>query len=66
VNASLQWHYDTLTITAWGRNLGDEDYAVHGLYFGADPRDDFGAWQNTTYLQLGAPRTYGVEMRYSF
>ena len=66
VNASLQWHYDTLTITAWGRNLGDEDYAVHGLYFGADPRDDFGAWQNTTYLQLGAPRTYGIEMRYSF
>jgi outer membrane receptor protein involved in Fe transport len=66
VNASAQWQSGAIAITLWGRNLSDEDYAVHGLYFGADPRDDFGAWQNSTYLQLGEPRTYGVEMRYSF
>jgi len=64
LNASLQWHADAFTITLWGRNLTDESYAVHGLYFGADPRDDFGAWSNQTYLQLGEPRTYGVQVRY--
>ncbi|MEZ5571575.1 MAG: TonB-dependent receptor [Halioglobus sp.] len=66
LNASIQWRTDAIAITLWGRNLNDEDYAVHGLYFGADPRDDFGAWQNQTYLQLGEPRTYGVEVVYSF
>jgi iron complex outermembrane receptor protein len=66
LNASVQWQSDGISITLWGRNLSDEDYAVHGLYFGADPRDDFGAWQNQTYEQLGEPRTYGVEMRYAF
>lgn len=66
LNASLQWRNDTVTVTLWGRNLGDEDYAVHGLYFGADPRDDFGAWRNQTYLQLGEPRTYGLALVYAF
>jgi len=66
LNASVQWRAEPFTITLWGRNLSDENYAVHGLYFGADPRDDFGAWQNQTYLQLGEPRTYGVQLLYSF
>jgi iron complex outermembrane receptor protein len=65
-NASVQWRPDPFTITLWGRNLSDEDYAVHGLYFGVDPRDDFGAWQNRTYLQLGEPRTYGLALTYAF
>jgi outer membrane receptor for ferrienterochelin and colicin len=66
LNASVQWRLEPFTITLWGRNLSDEDYAVHGLYFAADPRDDFGAWQNQTYLQPGEPRTYGVQLLYSF
>jgi hypothetical protein len=65
-NASLQWQSGNVAVTLWGRNLGDEDYAVHGLYFGADPRDNYGAWQNQTYLQLGEPRTYGVNLNYAF
>jgi outer membrane receptor protein involved in Fe transport len=66
LNASVQWRMDAFSITLWGRNLSDENYAVHGLYFAADPRDDFGAWQNQTYLQPGEPRTYGVQLLYSF
>jgi outer membrane receptor protein involved in Fe transport len=66
LNASVQWRPDPFTVTLWGRNLSDEDYAVHGLYFGVDPRDDFGAWQNQTYLQLGEPRTYGIQLSYTF
>ena len=44
LNASLQWQAGNIAVTLWGRNLSDEDYAVHGLYFGNDPRDDFGAF----------------------
>ena len=66
LHASLNWQQGNISVTLWGRNLTDEDYAVHGLYFGVHPRDDFGPFQNETYLQLGEPRTYGVEMRYSF
>jgi outer membrane receptor protein involved in Fe transport len=66
LNASVQWRLQPFSVTLWGRNLSDEDYAVHGLYFAADPRDDYGAWQNQTYLQLGEPRTYGVELTYTF
>jgi outer membrane receptor protein involved in Fe transport len=65
-NASLHWQHNNIGVTLWGRNLGDEDYPVHGLYFGNDPRDDFGAFQNETYVQLGEPRTYGIEFRYAF
>jgi outer membrane receptor protein involved in Fe transport len=61
LNAQLAWSSDRVTVSLWGRNLTDEEYATHGLYFGADPRDDFGAWRNQTYYQLGAPRTYGLE-----
>ena len=62
LNASLAWSNGSVSVNLWGRNLSDEDYATHGLYFGADPRDDFGAWSNQTYYQLGAPRTYGLDV----
>ena len=39
---------------------------MHGLYFGNDPRDDFGAFANETYYQWGEPRTYGVDVSYTF
>jgi iron complex outermembrane recepter protein len=64
LNANLSWSGEKLTVSLWGRNLTDEEYATHGLYFGADPRDDFGAWSNQTYYQLGAPRTYGLDISY--
>ena len=66
VNANLRWAANRLTLNFWVRNLTDNEYATHGLYFGADPRDDFGFWANRTYEQLGAPRTFGLDMRYAF
>ena len=62
LNASLSWSNGDVTVNLWGRNLGDEVYASHGLYFGADPRDEVGAFSNQSYLQLGAPRTYGLDV----
>jgi iron complex outermembrane receptor protein len=65
LNGSLSWAGEKLTLTLWGRNLTDEEYATHGLYFAADPRDDFGAWTNQSYYQFGAPRTYGLNLGYA-
>ena len=66
VNANLRWRGSNLSINVWGRNLSDENYSTHGLYFGADPRDDFGFWSNQTYRQFGAPRTFGIDFEFQF
>ena len=63
LNASLVADFGATEFRLWGRNLADEDYAVHGLYFGNDPRK---GWINETYLQYGEPRVVGVSVRYSF
>jgi iron complex outermembrane receptor protein len=63
VNASLRYHIGAFTIRVWGRNLGNKDYAVHGLYFANDPRK---AYVNEAYRQFGEPRVYGVDLRYEF
>jgi outer membrane receptor protein involved in Fe transport len=65
VNASLNWSNDALTINLWGRNLTDKAYASHGIYTAADPRDNYGAWSNTSYQQFGEPRSYGVNISYA-
>jgi len=61
VNANVRWTTERFSLNVWARNLADEKYATHGLYFGADPRDDFGSWSNRTYEQRGAPRSFGVD-----
>ena len=54
---------NAVTIRVWGRNLGNSDYAVHGLYFANDPRKGY---INEAYRQFGEPRVYGVDVRYEF
>jgi outer membrane receptor protein involved in Fe transport len=63
INASLGYDFGAVTIRVWGRNLGNKDYAVHGLYFANDPRK---AYVNESYRQFGEPRVYGVNLRYEF
>ena len=63
LNASLGYQIDTLNIRFWARNLTDKDYAVHGLYFGNDPRKDY---VNESYHQYGEPRVFGVNIKYDF
>lgn len=63
VNASLARSIGATELTLWARNLFDEDYAVHGLYFGNDPRKGY---QNERYLQFGEPRLVGLTVRHSF
>ena len=63
VNASVRFRMGRTELQIWGRNLTDEDYPVHGLYFGNDPRK---GWINETYYQFGEPRVLGITVRYSF
>jgi outer membrane receptor protein involved in Fe transport len=49
------------TVTAWGRNVTDEDYYVRGFFFGNDPRD---LYEAKLYTQLGEPARYGVRVEW--
>lgn len=63
VHASLGYALENIQLSLWARNLTNEAYAVHGLYFAADARN---GWQNESYLQYGAPRTFGLNASYTF
>jgi iron complex outermembrane recepter protein len=63
MHASINYQLGDVALTLWSRNLTNEDYAVHGLYFAADARN---GWQNEIYRQFGAPRTFGLNASYSF
>lgn len=54
---------EALELSVWLRNALDEDYAVHGFYFGNDPRKFY---VNEPYTQFGAPRVAGIRIDYRF
>lgn len=62
-HASLNYQLNNWRFTLWGRNLGDEDYAVRGYKFGNDPRIDY---ESMAYTQPGEPRHYGLRVNYDF
>lgn len=49
------------SVHAWVRNAFDQDYVVRGFYFGNEPPD----FPDKRYTQLGEPRQYGVDFRWS-
>ena len=63
VGTSVSHRFGTSELSLWVRNLFDEDYAVHGLYFGNDPRK---GWIPERYLQFGEPRVAGLTFRHEF
>ncbi len=63
LNASVGYQLGAVTIRAWGRNLAGKDYAVHSLYFANDPRKGY---INESYRQLGEPRVFGIDVKYTF
>ncbi|WP_161492520.1 TonB-dependent receptor [Oceanisphaera profunda] len=62
-NARFGYQLDNWTVTLWGKNLTDEVYAVRGFEFGNDPRNGY---TTDEYVQLGAPRMFGVTTKYAF
>lgn len=63
VNAKLGYVSDNWSITAWGRNLLDEEYAVRGFFFGNEPALDFA---DKLYTRLGDPRHIGITFEYHY
>ena len=60
IDARLSWEVpiddDLLTVSVYGKNLGDEEYREQALFLGGF---------NTGFQGWGAPRTYALEIRYS-
>lgn len=63
LNANLSYSFSNIRMTLWGRNLTNQDYAVHGFYFGNDPRDGYTA---KVFTQWGEPQRYGLTMNLDF
>ena len=58
VNARIGWRNDHWDLSAWGKNLTDEEYA--GLTAAPFPITSMDAYF------LAPPRTYGATLRYEF
>lgn len=63
LNARFGYQLNSWTVTLWGKNLTDEEYAVRGFEFGNDPRNSYATDE---YVQLGEPRMFGITTKYSF
>ena len=62
-HAALEYRAERWSVSAWGRNLTDEDYFVRGFVFGNDPRDFYAT---RGWTQLAEPRLVGFTARASF
>jgi len=63
LHLSAGWRGERAEATVWVRNAFDEDYVVHGFYFGNDPRKFY---VNEPWYQYGPPRVAGVTISYDF
>ncbi len=64
LNLRVTWTIGDWQLSAWGRNLADEDVQVRGFGgFGNDPRKFY---EVEPYFQLGEPRVYGVTAAWTF
>lgn len=60
LNMNLSYSSESWSLSFWGRNLTNQDYAVRGFFFGEfgnDPRKGYAA---EPYVQFGEPRMIGV------
>ena len=62
VNLRIGKQWANWALSAWARNLFDEQYATRGFYFGNEPP----LFENTLYTKFGDPRTYGITLSYDF
>jgi outer membrane receptor protein involved in Fe transport len=62
VNLRIGKQWGSWSLSAWTRNLLDEDYATRGFYFGNEPP----LFENTLYKRFGDPRTIGITLNYDY
>lgn len=58
LNLKTGWHGETWTLTLWGRNVLDREYAVQGYSFGLEPPD----YADKLYLTYGDPAQFGITL----
>ncbi|OHU86140.1 MULTISPECIES: TonB-dependent receptor [Pseudoalteromonas] len=61
LNASISYYANSWSLTAWGRNLADQDVEVRGFRFPNNPLKDY---IEETYVQYGEPRLLGLTFKY--
>jgi outer membrane receptor protein involved in Fe transport len=62
VSARVGKEWEHYSVSVWGKNIFDEDYATRGFYFGNEPGD----FIPTLYTRFGDPRSYGITLKYSY
>ena len=60
LNMRVSYSTDRWSLSLWGRNLTDQDYAVRGFFFGEFGNDPRKSYAPEPYLQFGEPRIIGV------
>ncbi|WP_394228242.1 TonB-dependent receptor [Pseudoalteromonas spongiae] len=63
VNAKIGYSRNAWELSAWVRNMFNQDYATRGFEFGNDPRDFY---ETHTYVQFAEPRMAGVSFTYQY
>jgi len=63
VNAKIGYMQGDWEVSAWVRNMFNQEYATRGFEFGNDPRDGY---QPHTYVQFAEPRMAGVSFSYQY
>jgi iron complex outermembrane receptor protein len=58
VNMRIGKQWQNWALSAWGRNIFDEDYAQRGFWFGNEPP----AFENTLYTKFADPALFGITL----
>ena len=66
LNMNLSYVSESWKLSFWGRNLGNEDYAVRGFFFGEFGNDPRKGYAPEPYVQFGEPRLIGVSYEVQF
>ena len=61
-NLKVGYEKDTWSVSLWGNNIFNKQYATRGFFFGLEPPN----YEDKLYTQLGSPRHVGVSFDYNF
>lgn len=61
-NLRIGYENDNWSVTLWGNNIFNKQFATRGFYFGLEPPN----FENKLYTQLGSPRHLGMSFDFEF
>ena len=60
LNMNLSYSAAQWSLSLWGLNLSDQDYAIRGFWFGESGNDPRKGYAPEPYVQFGEPRMIGI------